>query len=168
MKFITSVITACVLAVVAFLVIGSVIKCDHEETATMYIFTANEGVEFSTTRPVCKECGEAFEYTNFKGTPTDQSYLQAIKDHSDGSGVVPGEYYTVTATVPLGFYGFSSQDVWLTCQVENEEFIVRFNVKFKEEYRELVSSVGKEDEITFRGRFNDEGCGFTDCELITD
>jgi hypothetical protein len=50
--------------------------------------------------------------------------------------------------------------------VENENFIVGFNVEFREEFREQIKLTEEGAEITFRGRFYDVGCGFTDCELI--
>ena len=40
------------------------------------------------------------------------------------------------------------------------------NFETREEFKELVKLVEKGEEITFRGRFYDGGCGFTDCELI--
>jgi hypothetical protein len=89
----------------------------------------------------------------------DKSYLEAIKEHSDGNEILPGEYYTVTATVPMGLSGI--------CEVENEDYIVRFHVAFNDEFIELVNSIDDDAEITFRGRFYDTGCGFTDCELLS-
>jgi hypothetical protein len=140
----------------------------HEcEEVTMYSFTAYNSAAHSYKRNQCKTCGERLSYdTLIKGTLDDQSYLEAIKEHSDGSEIIPGEYYTITATVPMGFYGYGSNTLFLTCEVGNEEIIVRFNVEFREEFREMVRSVEKGDKITFRGKFYDKGCGFTDCELI--
>ena len=66
----------------------------------------------------------------------------------------------------MGFTAYTSNSVWLNCRVENENFVVLFTAEFREEFEEIVRSVEKGDEITFRGRFYDEGCEFTDCELI--
>lgn len=166
MKFLTSVILFCLCLPILFLVICTPEPCEHEDMVTIYSFTSYDSTAHSSVRPYCRVCDERFDYTLFEGTPVDQSYLEAIVEHSDGREIVPGEYYTVTATVPLGYYGFGSTKLWLNCKVENEDFIVGFNVEFREEFREIVESVEKGDEITFRGRFYDEGCGFTDCELI--
>ena len=141
-------------------------KCEHDRI-TYYSFASVDSTAHSDVQQRCKKCNIQLAVVSiFKGTPIDQSYLEAIKEHSDGTEIVPGEYYTVTAVVPLGYYGYFSDDLWLNCRVENEDFVVGFNVEFREEFTELVKSVEKGDEITFRGRFYDEGCGFTDCELI--
>ena len=49
---------------------------------------------------------------------------------------------------------------------EIEDFILFFNAEFREGYGEQVRLIQDGDTITFRGRFYDKGCGFTDCELI--
>ncbi len=166
MKYLASLIGLCLFLPIVFLIVFTPEKCDHEDMATIYSFSDYDSTASSYTRPYCRDCGEKFQYTNFKGTPIDQSYLEAIQEHSDGSEIVPGRYYTVTATVPLGYYAYGSKTVWLNCRVENEEYIVGFNVEFRNEFKDLVSSVQDGDEITFRGRFYDEGCGFVDCVLI--
>ena len=167
MQVIAVALVICLVLVGVFLGIGEALRCDHEETYTKIVFTSYDSIDgTSHTRPVCKECCKNFQYTNFKGTPSDQSYLEVIRANSDGSEIIPGEYYTVTATVPLGFYGYTSDKVWLNCRVENEDYMVSFNVEFREEFKEVVKLVEKKETITFRGRFYDVGCGFTDCELI--
>lgn len=166
MKFLVGVVLFCVFLPIVFLMVFTPAKCEHVNTATMYTFVSHDSVGYSDVRPYCRDCEKRLEYQLFKGTLVDQSYLSAIVEHSDGNEILPGEYYTVTATVPLGFVGYASQNVWLNCKVENEEFILGFNVEFREEFKGLVSLVEKGDEITFRGRFYDEGCGFTDAELI--
>lgn len=166
MKFIVSVGVMCILLPILFLIMCTPKPCEHEDMATIYSFTSYDSPSNSSVRPYCRDCGERFDFSQFKGTPIDASYLSAIQEHSDGSEIVPGEYYTVTATVPQGFYGYLSQTVWLNCRVENADYIVSFNVEFREEFKEAVESIEEGAEITFRGRFYDEGCGFTDCELI--
>ena len=165
MRYIVTLVSLCVLVPILFLILFTPEPCEHEEMARMYVFPASFS-EQGSTRQFCRECDEYFQYALFEGTLKDQSYLNAIKEHSDGDEIIPGEYYTVTATVHLGFYGHGSKSLWLKCQVENEDFLVRFTVEFREEFRELVESAEADQEITFRGRFYDEGCGFTDCELI--
>ena len=167
MQVIAVALVICLVLVGGFLGIGEALRCEHEETYTKFVFTSYDSIDgTSHIRPVCKECYKNFQYTNFKGTPSDQSYLEVIRENSDGSEIIPGEYYTVTVTVPLGFYGYTSNTVQLTCQVENDDYMVRFHAEFREEFTGEVVSVEKGETITFRGRFYDEGCGFTDCELL--
>ena len=170
MKFLTGLVLFCIFIPILFLVVFTPEKCEHEGKVTMYSFTSYNSTAQSSVRPYCRDCGERFQHQLFEGTPVDQSYLEAIKVHSDSDEIIPGEYYTITATVPQGYnYGsYDSPRPWLNCQVENEDFIVGFNVDFKEEFREVIKSIEKGEEITFRGRFYDEGCGFTDAELILD
>lgn len=166
MKFITSVILICVFLPILFLIVFTPEPCEHEDMVTMYSFSTRDSTAHSSVRPYCRDCDKKYQSQLFQGTLVDQSYLSAIIEHSDASEIVPGEYYTVTVTVPLGFTAYGSDSVWLNCEVENEDFIVYFTVEFREEFEEQVRSVEEGDEITFRGRFYDEGCEFTDCELV--
>ena len=153
--------------VVALMIVCIPEECDHTETQIRYVFASEDSTAMSSVAEYCRECDERLtSNTSFKGTLTDQSYLEAIAEHSNANEIVPGEYYTITATVPLGYYGYSSKTVYLTCEVENDDFIVRFRVEFRDEFKDLVSAVEKGDEITFRGRFYETGCEFKDCELI--
>ena len=154
--------------IVAIVVVATPEPCEHE-VITRYVFTSYDNMEneHSTICDYCKKCDDRLtRHERFQGELVDKSYLSAIIEHSDDGEIVPGEYYTVTVTVPLGFYGYTSDTVWLTCEVKNADFIVRFSVEFREEFKELVEAVEKGEEITFRGRFYDKGCGFTDSELI--
>ncbi len=166
--YMASGVTACVLVLIIILVAFTPDKCEHEDMVTMYTFTSYDSTAYSDVRPYCRDCNKRFQYKLFKGTLLDQSYLDAIVEHSDANEIIPGEYYTVTAIVPQGYTqaSYASTRVGLNCRVENEDFIVGFNVEFREEFKELVKLVEKGEEITFRGRFYDGGCGFTDCELI--
>lgn len=155
------------IVIVVLLVVLSPGKCEHEETVERYSFSAYDSTAHNDVSKYCKKCEVRLTASSaFNGELADKSYLEAIKEHSDGSEIVAGEYYIVTATVPLGFYSYSSDKVRLSCKVENADFIVSFSAEFREEFKESVRAVEKGDEITFRGRFYDEGCGFTDCELI--
>ena len=152
--------------IVALVIVATPKPCEHE-SATFYSFTSMDSTGQSRVNERCKKCNVRLTYdSSFKGTPIDQSYLSAIKENSDGDEIIPGEYYTVTATVPSGFTAYGSDSVRLYCKVENADFVIGFTAEFMEEFSEQVRSVGKGDEITFRGRFYDEGCGFTDCEWI--
>lgn len=169
MKFLTTVILICLCIPILFVMIFTSTRCEHEDTVDRYVFVAYDSTAYSSVNPYCRDCKESLRYTNIQGELVDQSYLSAIQENRDGREIVAGEYYTVTATVPLGYYGSStSRDhARLTCQVENEGFIVRFSVEFREEFRESIESMQEGEKITFRGRFYDEGCGFTDAELIS-
>ena len=167
MKIIGSMITFALVAVIGFLLLGVALQCDHESTISVYSFQFEDSTAYSNTKKVCRECGERVSDNNpFKGTPNDQSYLEAVIEHCDSQELIPGEYYTMTATVPLGFYGYGDKDVRLSCKVENENYVVGFSVEFKEEFRELVEAIEEGEEITFRGRLYGEGFGFADSELI--
>ena len=157
-----------VVMIVALVIVATPEKCEHADVVQRYVFAHDDSTQYSTVQPHCAKCGESLAtHSYFKGELVDKSYLQAIVEHSDRNEIVAGEYYTVTATVPLGFYGHTDDTVWLTCEVKNDNFIVRFHVEFREEFEELVKSVEKGDEITFRGRFGGKGCEFTDCELLS-
>ena len=157
-----------IVMVVALVIVATPEKCEHEDVLKRYVFASDDLTQSSTVSSYCGKCGQSLTIpSHFKGELVDKSYLNALVEHSDGNEIVAGEYYTVTATVPLGFYGYTSDTVFLTCEVENDDFIVRFHVEFREEFEELVRSVEKGDEITFRGRFGDKGCEFTDCELLS-
>ena len=168
MKFLTSLILICIFLPILFVVVFSPEPCEHEDTILWYFFTSQDSVSNSDVCRYCKNCEKRIStYSQFTGTPIDQSYLEALKEHSDTSEFVPGEYYILTATVPLGYInGSSNKKAYINCEVENEEFKVRFTVDFKEEYEELVSQIQEDEVITFRGRYYNEGCGFTDAELI--
>ena len=167
MKYLLSVFGACILVIVILLVVFTPEPCEHKEVSK-YSFASYKSTAMSDVCSYCRKCNERLTgYSLFEGDPADKSYLKAIEENSDGGEIIPGEYYTVTAIVPLGFMGYTSTNVWLNCKVENEEFIIYFSVDFREEFEEQVSAIEKGDTITFRGRFYDEGCGFTDCELIS-
>ena len=166
MKFLTSLVLFCIFLPILFLIVFTPEPCYHEETRTLFSFVSEDSFAYSYTRPICKECGKKLRYTNFKGTPIDQSYLETITKHTDADEIVPGEYYTVSCPVTQVFSNYGETRVWVNCKTENEDFIVSFTVEFREEFREQVASIEDGEEITFRGRFYDEGCGFTDAELI--
>lgn len=143
-------------------------KCDHNEKQRRFHFVAENSSANSDMAVFCKVCGEQLTtYAQFKGTPDDKSYLSAFSGYIDSNEIIPGEYYTVTAAVRGEFYGIRIEEPRLACQEENDDYEVLFSVGFKEEYRDLISSVKEGEEITFRGKFYTEGCGFSDCDLIS-
>ena len=172
MRFITSVISICVLAVIIVLIVFTPEPCEHSDTLKIYSFQYEKSTAAHSTREYCNICGR---YTTtysarFRGTPTDQSYLEAIVAQSDASEIIPGEYCTITATVTSA--GVSSYDegrfwtVRVGCKIENSDFEIYFSADFRKEFWDQVDAIEKDDIVIFRGRFYAEGCGFTDCELI--
>jgi hypothetical protein len=129
-----------------------------------FSFQSHNSTAMSHIEPFCENCNHYFGYTLFRGTPNDVSYLDVIKEHSDGSEIIGGEYYTITATVTLGDYEIDKTK--LRCKVAGESIIAVFSVEFREEFEEQVDLIVEGDEIVFRGRLYDEGFGFTDCKLI--
>lgn len=144
-------------------------KNEHKHVK-IFAFSSHESTAYSSVRQWCKK-GSCLNLMNtlFRGTPSDLSYLDVIEEHFGVGEMVGGEYYTVTAKISLKFYNASfSPRVYVNCRVENEDIIVEFNVEFREEFREQVALLEEGEEVTFRGRYYDEGCGFLDCELITE
>lgn len=163
MRFITSLVTMCIFLPILFLIIFTPEPCEHEEMVTMYSFTSYKSTAQNSVREYCRDCGERFQRQLFKGTLVDQSYLETF----GGNELVPGEYYTVTALVTRADYGYGLYDTPnVCCKLENEDYIIYFDVEFKDELNDIVKSITEDEVITFRGRFYDQGCGFTDCELI--
>lgn len=138
-------------------------KC---EPGKRFHFHSQGSTAMSYVIPYCEHPGHIYIAKTFRDTPNDLSYLEAIREHSDSDEIIWGEYYTITATVALADYDVMRTR--LNCKVESENIIVIFSVEFRGEFEELVASIDEGDEITFRGRFYDNGCGFTDSELITE
>lgn len=164
MKYISSVISACLLLILVILIASTALKCDHEEMGKIFSFQSEGSTAASHVKPFCKNCNHYFGYSIFRGTPEDSSYLEAIEKHSGMSEIVGGEYYTMTVIVSLADYDFGKTIIG--CEIEKDDTVVLFSVEFREEFEESVALYDKGDEITFRGRLYDTGFGFTDCELI--
>ena len=143
-------------------------NCKHEERRAVYSFNAQDGIiQYKYTgyiRYFCKDCDYYLGITYLGGKPIDTPYLDLIREHTDGDELVGGEYYTMTAIV--SFCDYYPEKTMLSCRVENENTRVGFSVEFREEFEELIDLVQEGDEITFRGKFNDMSCDWTDCELI--
>ena len=106
MKFLISIIISIIsglcLAIIGAICLGVLLKCNHEETGTLFSFQHENSTAYSHYQPYCKECKEHFASTMFKGTPDNFSYLDALKGGLDNTEIIGGQYYTVTATVTLG------------------------------------------------------------------
>lgn len=160
MKYLTSLTTLCLLLPLLFLILFTPKPCKHKDTYKLYAFSSDN--VSNMYRPVCKDCDKHMQYSLFSGTPTDTSYIEPINEAADTESIIAGEYYTVTATVFL--LDYSTPHTYLICVVKNENFTVRFTVEFREE---LTEAIAEGDLIVFQGKFFDDGCGFTNCELIT-
>ena len=168
MKLISTILSTfftVILMVVIALVIFTPPKCEHTQITKHFSFQFQGSTASSNVRQYCEECNSYVDNPSlFKGNPEDLSYLEVVKAHSDGDEIVGGEYYTMTAIVTLGDY--DTQKTRINCRVQSENIIVWFSVEFREEFEDAVTLLQEGDEITFRGRYYDTGCGFTDCELI--
>ena len=135
------------------------------EHSKLFVFQPQGSTAASYVKPIC-ESGEHYYlgYTLFDGTPDDLSYLEVVKTCCEAERIIGGEYYTITATVELADYDLAKTRI--RCAVRSGNISVNFSVEFKDEYEESVGELREGDEVIFRGRFYDEGCGFTDCELI--
>ena len=142
-------------------------KQTHEhDLIRIFAFQPSGSTAASYTKQICKTCDNTvgYLYSLFRGTPSDTSYLDVIKAHSDSDENLWGEYFTMTATVSLCDYDM--QRVRIHCVAENKTTRAFFSVEFLQEYEEAVASLNEGDIITFRGRFGDTGCEFTECELL--
>ncbi len=163
-KFFIARIVFCivVVAVIVGLVSSCPEPCKHEERREEYSFESQNATSpnyIGYKKKFCKNCDYYFGNTYFYETPSDLSYLDLIREHSDGDELIDGEYYTMSATVNLNYvYG-------ITCRVENDDIRVYFSVDFREEFKEAVKLMETGDEITFRGKFDITSCDWTDCEL---
>ena len=151
-----------------FLLIGFYMctHCDHEETRYVYIFQTNSTTGNSYYRTVCSDCDEIRKTTMFNGNPTNTAYLPVMAAHCGTSEMAPEEYYTVTATVSDSHSAYDK--LRLRCYVEGETATVYFTATFPEEFLEDLQALEGKDTVTFYGKYYTQGCGFTDCILITE
>lgn len=138
--------------------------CHHEEKVKMFSFQFENSTAMSHSKTFCKNCNQSFGHSTFRDTPSDPSYLEAVKEYIVEDDIFAGEYYTMSATVALRDYDVDSTRI--RCQVQRDDIVVNFSVEFREEFGELVSTIQVGEEITFRGRLYNDGFGWMDCELI--
>ena len=158
-------------------------RCNHEETSIFaklentnnentkehiqgkhFSFQFKGSTAASHVRKFCNYPGHTYIASTFRGTPNDLSYLDALRDHSDSDEILWGEYYTITATVAIADYNFNKTRI--NCFVRSNTIEVVFSVEFQEGFEDLIGEYTEGDVITFRGKFYDEGCGFTDSILL--
>lgn len=166
MKLLMGTMLSCVALILIVMIVVCNNACTEHEKGKIFSFQHQDSTATSYVKPYCENCNNYFRSTIFRGTPTDTSYLSAIEEYSDGDEIVGGEYYTVTATVAVADHDLTK--VRIQCKVQKDNIIVVFSVEFQEEFAEAVGSLKEGDTVTFRGRYYDEGCGFTDAELITE
>lgn len=164
MKFIMGLLLGCVSLVLVLLLVSYNAVCDEHEMGKIFSFQFQDSTATSNVKPYCEKCNTYFQPKLFRGTPTDTSYLDVIDEHMDGDEILGGEYYTMTATVAVADYDFDKTRI--QCKVKKDHIIVGFSVEFQEGFEETVALLKEGDTVTFRGRYYDEGCGFTDAELI--
>ena len=162
--------TACIIFLVAVVGIVAVTKCEHEQVKTVFSFSSYDSSAYYDNFYVkCADCYDKLDQTLFHKEPADRSYLKVFKQFNNGNDLVKGENYTIKGTVSLKFYNITpTEKIRIRCQVEVDGIIVGFSVEFREEFREQVALLEDGDEVTFRGKFYDVGCGFMDAELITE
>ena len=163
-KFFSSILLALFIFIVAVFAITILIKCDHSGMGKVFSFQPQNSTAASYVKPFCKNCNQYYQPKIFRGTPTDSSYLEVVKVHTDADELVGGEVYTVTAIVTLR--DFDNAKTRIRCKVERDDIIVDFSVEFRDEFEESVSLLDEGDEITFHGRLYEDGFGWTECELI--
>ena len=168
--FVASIVTVCIIFLVAVVGIVSVNKCEHTRVETVFSFSSYDSTGYYDYFYVrCDDCYEKLKQTLFHKEPADTSYLRVFEQFNNGNDLVRGEYYTIRGTVSLKFYDLRpSEKLRIRCQVEVDGIIVGFSIEFREEFRERVKLLEEGDEVTFRGKFYDIGCGFSDAELITE
>lgn len=164
MKFISSLFCGIILSMMLILLLGLVLKCDHNNIIEVYSFQPEKSTAMSYVKSVCEECNQRFNLTLFRDTPPDDIYIDVIGEHCEDKTFVKGEYDTVKATVTLGDYDV--QKTKIDCSVWQDDVKVYFSVTFKGEYEEAVSLLQSGDEITFYGKSALTGLSWTDCELI--
>ena len=157
-------VMAFLLTIVLLLIVCAPDKCEHEVMGKSFSFQSQNSTATSFLRPFCADCDEDFGYEAFRGTPADTSYLDVVAVHSSADKIEHGNYYTMIAKVVQRDFYFNKSEI--VCKVQDGEIVVFFFAEFLDEYDRDVSLLQEGDIVTFQGRFYDEGCGFTDCELI--
>lgn len=157
-------IVGMILLIILALVIFTPPKCDHTEKVGYFLFKTPNGTSNSSVKYYCADCDKYLGYNMFDNTPNDLSYLDVLRESNNGNDLIGGEYYTMSAIVSVGDY--SSLTTSIRCKVKGNDNVVFFSVEFRDEFEDVVGTLNEGDEITFRGKFSDLGCSFTDCELI--
>lgn len=161
MKFLASLFCGIILSIISILLLGLILKCDHDNIIEVYSFQPENSTALSYSKSVCDDCGQSVHSTRFRDTPSDERYIDVIEEHCEDKTFVKGEYDTIKATVTM--LDYSTPKTEISCSVSKDDVQVYFSVEFKEEY---VSSLAKGDEITFYGKSALKGLSWTDCELI--
>ena len=160
-KFISSLIIMMIICIISILSLGLILKCDHDKIIEIYTFQPENSTALSYSKSICDDCRQRVHLALFSDTPSDERYIDVIEEHCEDKTFVKGEYDTIKATVTA--LGYGNPKTKILCSVSQDDVIVYFSVKFKEE---CVSSLAKGDEITFYGKSALKGLSWTDCELI--
>lgn len=165
MKFIVSIISACLVSILLILAIGAIFQCKHDNRIEIISFQSEHSTAMGYVKTSCDDCGHSFGYTLFRDNPPDNSYIDTIEKHIDNNTFVAGEYHTVTASVVHQDYDSAKANI--SCEIRDGDIVVYFWADFKEEYGSALELFEAGDEITFRGKCSDTGFHWTDCEIVT-
>ena len=166
MKFISSVVAVMIICVILFISLGLIFKCDHTRVIEVFTFQPENSRALSYSKSYCDECRKCLHTALFQGSPTNESYIDAVEEHCGDKSFVKGEYDIVKAEVLSKNY--NSSQAKIRCTIKHGDVQANFSVVFKGEYKEAVSLLETGDEITFYGKSALTGLSWTDCELITE
>lgn len=166
MKFLSSLFGGIILSIILLLLLGLALKCDHANIIKLYSFQSENSTAMSYVKTVCEDCDQGFHTTLFRDNPTDEMYIDVMTYHIEDKTFVKGEYDTIKATIILRDYDATKTKI--RCSVRQNDVMLIFSVKFKEEYEEDVSLLHEGDEVVFYGKSSLKGLSWTDCELITE
>lgn len=164
MKFLASLFCGMFLSIILILLLGLVLKCDHNNIIEVYSFQPEKSTAVSSIKSKCADCGQSFSLTRFRDNPPNETYIDVIKEHCDDKTFIKGEYDTIKATVVYPDYDFDRTRI--NCSIRQDEVDVYFTVDFKSEYEEAVSLLQSGDEITFYGKSALKGVFWSECELV--
>ena len=165
MKFLLSVISWMIVAIMLLLLVAFLLRCEHDNKITTFVFQYENSTTASYVKTTCEGCNQTFSRTLFRGTPPDSSYIKAVEEHTGDKMFVSGEYDTIRAKVVS--IDYFSPKTEIGCCVQTGNCHVHFPVEFKNEFEESVSLLQEGDEITFYGKSSLTGLSWTDCEIVT-
>ena len=164
MKFFLSLFSGIFISILLVIAAAFIFKCDHTDKITSFAFQPEKSTAMSSVKTICEDCNQRFYFQRFSDKPSDSSYIDIIKEHTEDNEFVNGEYDTIRAKVV--FPDYDSLKTKIRCCVQQGNVYVYFSVEFKDEFEGAVSLLQEGDEITFYGRSALTGLSWTDCELV--
>ena len=165
MKFLLSLISGMLMAVMLLLLVGFLLRCEHENTITTFVFQSENSTALNYVKTICDGCNQVLSTGVFRGTPAINTHTTALEEHIADNKFISGEYDTVRAKVVSPDY--HSTKTKIRCGIQTGNCRVYFPVEFKNEFEESVSLLQEGDEITFYGKSALTGLSWTDCEIVT-